>query len=254
MLGVPRGAEAGRPKKRAIVIGWFKNDDSLHAHRKTRKAGLEAMGLWVVAGTWASSQNTEGFVPRWFVETWPRGLALAKKLVAAGFWDEDKDGGEDGWRFHDWLDYNFSQEEVEERRQAAAERQRRHRRAKNGRYVTGGVTRDNTRDNTRYVTRDNTRYVTRESHHPDPARPDPSPEKYLGGVSHEPNVDAGPPLYPDHCSRHGNVAMPGACGDCADARRAYRPLEIVKAKCIVHWTEHTGICPGCAADEKAANP
>jgi hypothetical protein len=120
-------------------IGWFKNDDSLHAHRKTRKAGLEAMGLWVVAGTWSSSQNTEGFVPGWFVDTWPRGRALAKKLVGAGFWDVDADGGEDGWRFHDWLDYNFSQEEVDEKRKAAAERQRKHRRAKNGRYVTGVV-------------------------------------------------------------------------------------------------------------------
>jgi hypothetical protein len=249
-----RGHALPRPgtgRRRGVSeIGWFKNDDSLHAHRKTRKAGLEAMGLWVVAGTWSSSQNTEGFVPGWFVDTWPRGRALAKKLVGAGFWDVDADGGEDGWRFHDWLDYNFSQEEVDEKRKAAAERQRKHRRAKNGRYVTGVVTRD--------VMRDNTRYVTRESHHPDPARPDPTPRTTLGGDLT--GVDAGerPPLYSGRCSRHGDVAEPGPCGGCADARKAGRPtLALVlpeqSSRCLVHAIVHDGICSGCAADEKAAN-
>lgn len=240
----------GEQAQGMAVMGWFKNDDSLHAHRKTRKAGLEAMGLWVVAGTWSSSQNTEGFVPGWFVDTWPRGQALAKKLVGAGFWDTDTDSGEDGWRFHDWLDYNFSQEEVDEKRKAAAERQRKHRRAKNGRYVTGAVTRD--------VMRDNMRYVTRESHHPDPARPDPARENYLGGDLT--GVDAGerPPLYSDRCSRHGDVAEPGPCGGCADARKAGRPtLALVQpdrsSRCLVHAVVHDGICSGCAADAKAAN-
>jgi len=41
---------------------WFKVDDALHSHPKTRKAGLAAMGLWVVAGSFSASYMTSGFI------------------------------------------------------------------------------------------------------------------------------------------------------------------------------------------------
>lgn len=218
---------------------WFKNDDSLHAHRKTRRAGLEAMGLWVVAGTWSANQLTDGFVPQWFVEGWPKGKALAARLVRAGFWTCAVDDGEAGWRFHDWLDYNPSAEQERARKKGAADRQKRARDRAVGQHVT------------RYVTGDVTRDVLVPR--PGPSRPDPSGTERGGGA--EPNGRARPPLYPNRCAEHGDVAEPGPCGACADARKAPRltvvPLATSRS-CLVHAQPDVRVCSGCAADAKAA--
>jgi len=42
---------------------WFKVDDSLAGHPKPRRAGKQAMGLWVIAGSWCAQQLTNGVVP-----------------------------------------------------------------------------------------------------------------------------------------------------------------------------------------------
>lgn len=41
-------------------MSWFKVDDKLHDHRKARKAGKSAMGVWVLAGSWCMSSETAG--------------------------------------------------------------------------------------------------------------------------------------------------------------------------------------------------
>ena len=66
-----------------------------------------------------------------------------------------------------------------------------------------------------------------------------------------------PPRFPDHCPTHADVAMPGACGDCKDARIAhaagFRPLSLVTTqRCLVHYEPDVSHCSGCAADRKAA--
>jgi hypothetical protein len=67
------------------------------------------------------------------------------------------------------------------------------------------------------------------------------------------------PLYPDHCAAHASVAVPGNCGNCKDARKAYqaaptnyRHLQAV-AHCYAHPTELARSCRSCAADRKAAS-
>jgi hypothetical protein len=105
-------------------MSWFRVDDTLAAHPKTRRAGLAAMGLWTVSGSWSSQQLTEGFVPEWFVATWPQGKKLAQQLVVAGYWDPAKQDDEQGWQFHDWTDANPTAEKEKERRRKARERQR----------------------------------------------------------------------------------------------------------------------------------
>jgi hypothetical protein len=79
---------------------------------------------------------------------------------------------------------------------------------------------------------------------------------YLEGGSYVPNASDTPPLYPDHCEAHGNVAKPGNCGNCADARKANerRPLALVRdsKRCVVHDETYTNVCRGCRADEIAA--
>lgn len=62
-----------------------------------------------------------------------------------------------------------------------------------------------------------------------------------------------PPLYIGRCEEHGDTARPPRCGACADARKTGRPLAAVpEAYCLVHDLRFSTVCPGCAADEKAA--
>lgn len=106
---------------------WFKVDDTLAGHPKARKAGLPAMGLWTVAGSWASQQLTDGFVPGWYVETWPQGRKLAARLVDARLWNVGEHDGEPGWWFHEWEHANPLREQVLRDREAARLRQQRRR-------------------------------------------------------------------------------------------------------------------------------
>lgn len=96
---------------------WMKIDDRLHSHRKTRavtkshpdKARDAApMGLWVVAGSWASQNGTDGWVPEDELDRWDDDWKmLAERLVDAGYWWVEDHGGEAGYGFHDWHDYNL---------------------------------------------------------------------------------------------------------------------------------------------------
>lgn len=121
-------------------MAWFKVDDQLHSHPKARRAGLEAMGLWLVAGSHCMSYLTDGFVEEWFVLSWPNGAELAERLVGTGLWLKL----ENGWQFHDWAEFQPTREKVEAEREAAAERMRRVRanRSANARPNTEGTNGD----------------------------------------------------------------------------------------------------------------
>lgn len=80
---------------------WFKVDDKLHDHRKARKAGKAAMGVWVLAGSWSMDNEYDGFIPADVLSRWGT-PADARRLVDAGLWRETTHKGEPGWRFHDW--------------------------------------------------------------------------------------------------------------------------------------------------------
>lgn len=104
------------------MLAWFKVDDQLHSHPKARRAGLESMGLWLLAGSHCMSYLTDGFVEEWFVQSWgPNAEACAQRLVNQGLWLEV----EGGWQFHDWDEFQPTREKVEAEREAAAERMRR---------------------------------------------------------------------------------------------------------------------------------
>lgn len=88
-------------------MSWFKVDDKLHDHRKARKAGKAAMGVWVLAGSWSMDNDTDGFVPADVLARWGT-AADARKLIDAGLWDRETFQGEDGFRFHDWTRFQPS--------------------------------------------------------------------------------------------------------------------------------------------------
>ena len=94
---------------------WMKIDDRLHAHRKTRKVirsgdkgrDIAPMGLWVVAGSWAGQNGTDGWVPEHELDRWDDDWEdLADRLVKAGYWWPEQHEGEPGFGFVDWEDYN----------------------------------------------------------------------------------------------------------------------------------------------------
>lgn len=87
---------------------WFKVDDKLHSHRKVRKAGKAALGLWVLAGSWCMDNDYDGFVPAEIIKVWGCTNRDAERLVEAGLWKVATHKGEEGWRFHDWTRFQPS--------------------------------------------------------------------------------------------------------------------------------------------------
>lgn len=95
---------------------WMKVDDGLHAHRKTRTVtkshpsktrDAAPMGLWVLAGSWAARNGTDGWVPEDELDRWDEDWkALVDRLVRAGYWWPQEREGEPGYGFNDWHDYN----------------------------------------------------------------------------------------------------------------------------------------------------
>ena len=103
-------------------------DDRLHAHPKALDAGLAAMGLWAMAGSYVAAYLTDGFVPSSFIRGYDNGFRCARKLVEVGLWEKVERDGQSGYVFHDWGDHgNPTSDAVKRYRKAAAERQRRKR-------------------------------------------------------------------------------------------------------------------------------
>ncbi len=121
---------------------WFWVDDKFHDHHKARRAGVDAVGLWALAGSWCAEHRedgADGFVPADVAYRWGgrKTEALAEKLVEAGLWEPATVRGEDGWRFHDWtgpdgVGWQRDLEAIEADRAAARERMRRVRASKKG--------------------------------------------------------------------------------------------------------------------------
>ncbi|WP_395695284.1 HNH endonuclease [Nocardioides sp.] len=103
-------------------MAWLKIDDHLHDHRKVLKllrAGpgkvdAAPLGLWLLAASWAADNRTDGFVPDYLLDRWDQDATdHAARLVAVGLWELEVLDGEDGYRFHDWTDYQPTKAKLE---------------------------------------------------------------------------------------------------------------------------------------------
>lgn len=96
-------------------MAWFKVDDNFHHSAKVlsipREIRAEALGLWILAGTWSADNMTDGYVPHGVLNDWPVTLDTIQELVNAGLWKYE----EDGIRFHDWCEYQPTREQLESR-------------------------------------------------------------------------------------------------------------------------------------------
>jgi len=109
---------------------WFAVDDSFHGHPKL--AALEggtclaqSIALWTVAGSWCAQHLTDGLVPKTQLRKLvPFSTAkAASELVRVGLWEV----ATDGYQFRDWIHYQPSKAEVEEKRSRASARTRKSR-------------------------------------------------------------------------------------------------------------------------------
>jgi hypothetical protein len=150
---------------------WGRLDDGLYDHPKLDALGRERLagiGLWSLAISWCNRRLTDGVIPLDRIRLLGGTTQLADRLVEADLFERHADG----YAIHDFLEFNDSREQVEARREAAAERQRRHR----------SGTRDTTRESHGESRRDSTRDSQSDkgvghasiARAPAAARPDPT--------------------------------------------------------------------------------
>lgn len=199
-------------------MAWFKVDDGFYDHPKLEGVSMAARGLWVTAGAYCSRHLTDGVITARQVRLLGGTRAQITALVDSGLWVRFRgDSGTDSYAFHDWFDMQPSRKEVEEKREAEAERKRKWREAKAAKQqerqnVPAGQTPDVPQESR----------VT--SALPDPTRPDPArlplfERKGEGSVTH---ADT-----PPHCASHpGGTDKP--CTPCAQARRAHQQDEAAR--------------------------
>lgn len=149
---------------------WFKVDDGFHAHPKVIAAGVEAIGLWTLAGSYAAHYGLSGRVDRAVVERLvdhkKTVTRLADKLVSVGLWHVEGNG----WRMHDWHGYQLSVEELAKRREAKALA------GKLGGAKSGEVRRSKLEANSKQDA------STKSNPRPDPTRPDPNTNTQICGT------------------------------------------------------------------------
>jgi hypothetical protein len=111
---------------RRYRMSWGRIDDSLHSHPKATKAGVEAMGLWVLAVSWACAYSPTGEVSMTQLvklagekRTAER---CAKKLVAAGLLESTD--VKDSFVIHDFEEWNPDVVEFKRRRAELSEKRR----------------------------------------------------------------------------------------------------------------------------------
>lgn len=232
------------------LMPWFMVDDKLHGHRKRIRAGVEAMGLWVVAGSWCADHLTDGFIPDYVARDLDsKWRSHSNSLVAAGFWSHaTNDQGETGWQFHEWTGMQPTRADVEKKREEAKERMRRSREA---RRAGSSEVRANNSEQGANV-RGSSGEVRSTPSHPIPAHPIPAfiggsvPEGWLTSVSAETRP-------PRQCPKHAGMDDPPNCRRCADARKAHdawqKPtLSAKTTKCGTHPKHPALNCPECAAE------
>jgi len=133
---------------------WARVDDNFLIHERTRGLSAAAVAMYVGGLSYAGRMLTDGLLPAnmpdmvcacWRVPTPRRAVA---ELEEHGLWIQEGDG----WRVHDFLQYNKSREEVLADREKwgalggkvkeqARERQRRYRQRKREEQATlGNVT------------------------------------------------------------------------------------------------------------------
>lgn len=247
----------------ADLMPDFRIDEKAPEHPKLRAAGLAAAGLWAMAGAHSMKEGTDGWVPAYWVGTWPSGKRYANTLVKVGLWTVEARNGIPGYRFHDFLDYQRSAKRIEEEREKARQRMSALRAGQSQQDAGSGDVRPNTRrtgigaveggmpaalfdsattsapscppgDNSTEptVTSDNVIPFGRTSGERSPNVHDSLSLKAFGAVRGEGHVGRRVrDEPPTRCMKHEGQPDDGTpCGPCADARRARQAWDADQAR------------------------
>lgn len=101
---------------------WLKTDDRFPEHRKIRRLSDGAYRLHHTAMCACAKDETDGYITRADLADMQHIQRLSKyipALVEAGLWEEV----DEGWLIHDFLDYNPSHAQQDEKRAADRKRQ-----------------------------------------------------------------------------------------------------------------------------------
>lgn len=99
-------------------MSWLKVDDQFTDHPKVLALGKDrfaGIGLWVIGSCYAARFLTDGYIPATALPSGTR--RLAHRLVDVGLWDH----APDGYRIHDYLDYQPNRVDALAVKQARAE-------------------------------------------------------------------------------------------------------------------------------------
>jgi hypothetical protein len=105
-------------------MSWFRLDDSAYDHPKVAGLSDGAFRLWITAGLYCSKYLTDGIVTTATLRLFQAKPKHCDELWTVGLWERVPEGG---YRFHDWSDYQWTREQVTERRRKAAEKKARQR-------------------------------------------------------------------------------------------------------------------------------
>ena len=96
-------------------LPWIRVDTQMMTHPKIAKLRDARKDRLIVAHLaammWSGHHATGGHIPKYALPFVQVKRPDANALVEAGLWDPDLDG--DGWRIHDWDDYNLTAETAE---------------------------------------------------------------------------------------------------------------------------------------------
>lgn len=181
---------------------WFKVDDGFWSHPKTATLSDAAVTLWVRAGAYSCQHLTDGLIKRPVLRLVGTADAAAE-LVDANLWIDEVDG----WRFHDWDEYQETSETVKKRRDDARERQRRARAVREQK-------RSHSQRESRVTDAVTNGVSSLPPTRPDPTRPDHPSTPPIG------EVEGGTPS--PFCQKHRPEGPNGKpCRACGDARMAF---------------------------------
>lgn len=120
---------------------WVKLDDQFPDHPKVIAAGGDAAWLYVAGLCYCQAKLTDGHIPRGIVVRLTdrrHPLVLANQLVKVGLWEEDADG----FRVHDFMEYNLDSATVKAKKDANRNRVTAWRKERGGNAVRNAVTTD----------------------------------------------------------------------------------------------------------------
>lgn len=111
-------------------MSWFKVDDGLSSHPKVlqipRAVRAEALGLWVLAGTWSARHKTDGRIPLHIIDELAGTDVGARALVDVRLWRRVSNG----YQFVNWAEFQPTREKLAGQTEYEREKKRRQRAAK----------------------------------------------------------------------------------------------------------------------------